>query len=179
MTHIYNMPFKDDFQTKQKQGLEVQHKVHRVESPQGDSTTAQMVRKGAMTVLSEYINESRLKTIEPTPQSLEMKGFIKSKGPLDGAAYYRNANTGEKIRVKSNTQNGNTCYEYQNGNMQHSVIYDKNGKAIRGDVQIKEKDGSLTIIKYEFDENGNKVITDVKTAKCESQSEFIRHDGEY
>jgi len=182
MTHIFHdITFKGTFPAERSQssrGVQ-QTKSQQVGPPQGDSTTAQMARKGATTVLSEYTNDSILKTIEPTPQSLEAKGFAKGKGPLDGAKYYRNPNTGEKIRIQTNRQNGNKCYEYQNGNMQHSVIYDKNGKAIAADVQIKEKDGTLTIIRYSFDEKGNKIITDVETKTCDNQSGFYNHDGEF
>jgi len=177
MTRIFQK-FISLHQTQQIQRVQQTHQTV-VGAPQGDSTTAKMARKGATTVLSEYTNDSILKTIEPTPQSLEAKGFAKGKGPLDGAKYYRNPNTGEKIRIQTNRQNGNKCYEYQNGNMQHSVIYDKNGKAIAADVQIKEKDGTLTIIRYSFDEKGNKIITDVETKTCDNQSGFYNHDGEF
>ena len=178
MTKIFQK-FISLHQTQQIQRVQ-QTKSQQVGPPQGDSTTAQMARKGAMTVLSEYTSESRLKTTEPTPQSLEAKGFEKSKGPLDGAEYYKNPNTGEKIRIKTNKQNGNKCYEYQNGNMQHSVIYDKNGKATGGNVQIKEQDGTLTIIKYSFDEKGNKIITDVESKSCSAaQSGFYDNDGQF
>lgn len=133
--------------------------------------------KGPQKDLENSIASSILSNTMPAEQSLNAKGFEKSYADMNGGQKYTNNVTGESVRVNTSWNNtGNKCYEYKRGNMQHSVIYDKNGRALGGDVQIKRNDGTIKIIKYEIDEKGNKVITSVSTEKLDS---FMTHDGQY
>lgn len=123
---------------------------------------------GPASTLEQCTNSSILGNTKLTQSTLKAKGFEKSPiMDMNGGEYYNNPITGEQVRVSGSWNNsGKTCYEYQKGNMQHSVVYDKNGKALSGDVQIRQKDGTLQIIKYDIDTNGNKIITSVETKKC-------------
>jgi len=130
---------------------------HIVGAPTGMDTTSRMIREGAMTVLGEYTDASRLTKTEPTLDALGAKGFVVNQD----STQYLNPRTGEKIKVTTDPQTGNKNYEYEDGNIKHTMVYDKNGKAMSGSVQVKEENGSTTTINYSYDEKGNKVIGDV------------------
>lgn len=115
----------------------------------------------------------------PTEKSLIGKGFEKNESYVDtnGGTYYYNKSTDESVRVNTSWKgNGNTCFEHKKGNTQTSFIYDKDGRPLEGDIQIKQKDGTIQIVKFTVDANGQKVMQE---PTFEITDNFIGHDGKY
>ena len=134
--------------------------------------------QGPQNRLEKCIESSILSNNMLSTDVLKTKGFKEADYfDMNGGRYYHNDITGEKVRVNTSWRhNDNKCYEFTRGNMCHSVIYDKNGRAIGGDVQIKLGFNTIEIIQYEIDANGNKIITSVDMEKTEN---FMVHDGQY
>lgn len=97
---------------------------------------------------------------------LEAKGYKKEEYfDKNGGYYYTNTKTGETIRVMSRrlfSPDIQSTMQSETDKMSHFVIYDSNGNATGGKLQVKQPDGSIKVYDYGVDINGNKFIKSIE-----------------
>jgi len=128
---------------------------------------AQVVKPGVITSdkeVAKLLEQSKLNGKLPNPATLKNMGFEKGQYmDMNGGVYYRNALTGEGIRVAGwhgsmimgKEGQSAVCYTSGDGKFKHEVLYDENGNPLKGVIAQTDANGKTIYTKYKYSADGN------------------------
>lgn len=106
--------------------------------------------------LEHFVDISAVGNKCPSIAELTNKGYAEidigtNKQSCPDYKVYKNNETGEIVQIYNNYNKlGDVRYDYENEDFLHSVIYDKNGKEVRGQIQLRLNCGLLRTTTYDM-----------------------------
>ncbi len=101
-----------------------------------------------------------------TPISMKDDNGLNYMLDMNGGKTYFNEE-GESIRISEfeaqQVARGGVSVEYQSKNRDYrnNIIYNAEGKPVKGYLQVKNENGTFTAYVYEYDSKGNTVLNDI------------------
>lgn len=143
-------------------------------SGNGNGTTVQRTNGKSKVIAGEGVSKEDVAKFEAAVKStgfddkfkyekdLKAQGYKFYNYTLDGAEAYYNKKTGAWASIDIDNEYG--CENvFATDSVINEVFYDKYKNPLSGRMAIKQDDDTYTYYDYEYDKDGNKVITNVET----------------
>lgn len=121
--------------------------------------------------LDNELKDSKLDERMPNKASLAKNGFKASDLiDMNGGQWFKN-DKGESVRIcefdGKAVAGAKAMVEYnsKDGLLKHQIYYDSDGNPMKGSAYVKNDDGTTTVYNFEYDLDGNRVVTDQSCVK--------------